>query len=77
MINNNKYCFNYKCRKCGQILYRVLDERFIYSYSPSLHVYVTKKHHDCLEGIAETEHIVLDYISYSEEPLEGAKILNV
>lgn len=74
MTNNNKYYFNYKCRKCGQILYKVLDERFI--YSPAQHMYITKKHHDCLEGIAETEHVVLDYISYSEEPLEGAKILN-
>lgn len=56
---------NLRCRKCGQ--YLSMETERPYSYG--LGCVISKKHHNCPNGILDDEKIFCDAISISDKPI--------
>lgn len=60
------YYLTYRCRKCGQILSKPYEE---VPLRPLDRYWTSKAYHDCPERQSDTERVLIDLVSYSEEPL--------
>lgn len=70
---------NYRCRKCGQLVYTkekcvqgCTASELVSSIEGTKGKLATSKTHRCLAGMQEDEYILCDLVSISKTPLKGA-----